>query len=137
MHRGLEVGLRRHMPVISVAYAHDMIVENRRIIFSPEAVREAVKLYRESFPQKQPPGVLGPIILRNQAPLALGISVQAVGASNFREIEMAETEIAAMLILYCRRLKIPLPRASSKSMEAQNDSLVLSITKVLPVAPAA
>lgn len=114
-----------------------MIVESRRIVFSPEAIREAMKLYRESFPQKQPPGILGPIIIRNQAPLTLGISVQAVGANNFREIEMAETEIAAMLILFCRRMKIPLPRSSSKAMEVQGDSIVLSITKAVTTVPPA
>ena len=113
-----------------------MIVDTRRIAFSPEAVREAVKLYRASFPDKQPPGILGPIFIRAAAPLLLGVSVQAVGASNFREVEMAESEVAVMLILYCRKERIPLPSKGSKAIEAQGDTLVLTVSKAMATVPA-
>ncbi len=108
-----------------------MIVDTRRIVFSPEAVREAVKLYRASFPEKQPPGSIGPIFIRNTAPVTLGVSVQAVGATKHREIEMAASEVAVMLILYCRKAKIPLPRTGAKAIETQGDSLVLSVSKAM------
>ncbi|QJE72310.1 hypothetical protein HHL28_03625 [Aerophototrophica crusticola] len=113
-----------------------MIVDTRHIMFSPEAVREAVKTYRSLFPQKQPPGLVGPILIRSANPLVLGIKIQAVGARVFREIEMEESELAAMLILYCRHARIPLPRTAAKSIEAQGEHVVLVVSKAMPVEPA-
>lgn len=108
-----------------------MIVDSRHIMFSPEAIREAVKTYRELFPNKQPPGLLGPIIIRGNAPLVLGVKVQAMGASVFREVEMEESEVAAMLIVFCRKLKIPLPRTANKSIEVEGENIALIVSKAL------
>ena len=110
-----------------------MITDTRRIQFSPEAIREAVKLYRTLFPQKQPPGLLGNIFIRASSPVVLGVTVQATGASTFREIEMGESEVAAMLIIYCRKMRVPLPRTAEKSIVAVGHSLVLEVTKSVPI----
>ncbi|HYC02778.1 MAG TPA: hypothetical protein VED40_05760 [Azospirillaceae bacterium] len=110
-----------------------MIVETRHITFSPDALREALRQYRSLFPEKQPPGQVGRIWIRSQSPLVLEVSIQAIGATNFRELQMGENEVGGMLILYCRKAKIPLPRAGTKSIEARGDSLVLTVSKAMPV----
>lgn len=110
-----------------------MIVDSRHIQFSPEAVRAAVKTFRELFPQKQPPGLLGPIMIRSDNPLILGVKIQAMGSSVYREIEMEEAEVAAMLIIYCRKMKIPLPRAAEKSMEVDGDRIALIVSKAMQI----
>lgn len=112
-----------------------MIVDSRHIMFSPEAIREAVKTYRALFPAKQPPGLLGPIVVRSAEPLTLGIKVQAMGSSVYREVEMDENEIAAMLIVFCRKLKIPLPRTANKSIELDGDNIALSVSKAMMMQP--
>lgn len=114
-----------------------MIVDSRHIMFSAEAIREAVKTYRELFPAKQPPGILGPVIIRSSDPLMLGVKVQAVGSSNFREVEMDENEVAAMLIVYCRKLKIPLPRTADKSIEVEGENVALIVSKAMTIPRAA
>jgi len=108
-----------------------MIVDSRHILFSPQAVRAALTAYRELFPQKQTPGILGPIFIRSNSPILLGIKVQAVGASGFREFEMEESEVAAMLIVYCRKMKIPLPRTANKSLEVEGDNIALIVSKAM------
>lgn len=108
-----------------------MIVDSRHIMFSPEAIREALKNYRTLFPQKQPPGLLGPIVVRGVDPLVLGVKVQAMGSTVYREIEMDENEVAAMLILFCRTLKVPLPRTASKSIEVEGENIALIVSKAL------
>jgi hypothetical protein len=110
-----------------------MIIDSRQIQFSAEAVKEAVKTYRELFPQKQPPGLLGTVSIRGLNPISLGVKVQAVGSRVYREVEMTESEVAAMLILYCRKLKIPLPRSADKAIKVQGDNLSLIVSKTLTV----
>lgn len=111
-----------------------MIVDSRHIMFSPSAIREALKTYRELFPAKQPPGLVGPIIIRSADPLVLGVKVQAMGASNYREVEMEESEVAAMLIVFCRKLKIPLPRTANKSIEVEGENIALIVSKAMMMA---
>jgi hypothetical protein len=108
-----------------------MIIDARHILFSPEAIRDAVKTYRELFPQKQPPGLLGPVFIRSTSPLQLGVHVQAMGALGYRELCMEASEVAAMLIIYCRVKKIPLPRNAEKSLEAQGENIGLMMTKAV------
>lgn len=108
-----------------------MIIDSRQIQFSAEAVKEAVKTYRELFPQKQPPGLLGTVTIRGLNPITLRVMVQAVGSRVYREVEMTESEVAAMLILYCRKLKIPLPRNADKAIKVQGDNLSLIVSKTL------
>jgi hypothetical protein len=108
-----------------------MIIDSRQIQFSAEALKEAVRTYRELFPQKQPPGLLGTIAIRGLNPLSLGVKVQAMGSRVYREVEMTESEVAAMLILYCRKLKIPLPRNADKAIKVQGDNLSLIVSKTL------
>ncbi|HYE50974.1 MAG TPA: hypothetical protein VEB20_15370 [Azospirillaceae bacterium] len=110
-----------------------MIVENRRITFSAAALREAVKLYRDLYPQKQPMGTLGRIWLRNQSPVLLEVSIQSAGATQFREVQMGESEVGGMLILYCRQMKIPLPRHCTKAIEGHGENIVLTVAKSMPV----
>ncbi|MBP7336051.1 hypothetical protein [Niveispirillum sp.] len=100
-------------------------------MFSPEAIREAVKTFRELFPTKQPPGLLGPIVIRSADPLVLGVKIQATGSSTYREVEMEESEVAAMLIVFCRKLKIPLPRTANKSIEVEGDNIALIVSKAM------
>ncbi|OYQ37679.1 hypothetical protein CHU95_00495 [Niveispirillum lacus] len=114
-----------------------MIVDSRHIMFSPEAIREAVKTFRDLFPTKQPPGLLGPIMIRSRDPLVLGVKIQATGSSLYREVEMDESEVAAMLILFCRKIKIPLPRTASKSIEVDGDNIALIVSKALMMQRAA
>ena len=108
-----------------------MIVDSRHIMFSPEAIREAVKTFRELFPAKQPPGLLGPIIIRSTEPLTLGVKIQATGSTAYREVEMEESEVAAMLIVFCRKIKIPLPRTANKSIEVEGDNIALIVSKAM------
>lgn len=109
-----------------------MIVDTRHLMFSPEALRAVVKTYRALFPQKQPLGELGPILIRQTAPLVLGVQVLAPGANGYREVEIQESELAAMLILYCREARIPLPRSGSKAIEMNGEHVVLVTSKAIP-----
>ncbi len=114
-----------------------MIVDSRHIMFSPEAIREALKSFRELFPTKQPPGLLGPIVIRSADPLVLGVKIQATGSSTYREVEMEESEVAAMLIVFCRKIKIPLPRTANKSIEVEGENIALIVSKAMMMQRAA
>src|SRR4051812_46873287 len=80
-------------------------------------------------PDKMPHGHVRRVWTVAEPELQLLVQIEQAGARNLLEIAFGQGEIAAFLILYCRRNKIPLPRNADKFLEIDNGSLSLVITK--------
>lgn len=113
-----------------------MITETRQIAFSDEALMKAIALYAAGFPEKMPQGRLLKVQFRSIEPPTLTVVVEADGRTTEREVEFSRTEIAALLMHYCRRERIPLPRVSEKGLMVDKGRICLVITKTLAPPPA-
>jgi len=110
-----------------------MITERRQILFSTEALKEAVLLLREAHPDRVPMGHV-----RRVWPLAdpephLVVQLEKAGARALHEHTLTEKELAAAVILLCRKVRIPLPRTADKYLDAEGGNLSLVITKRMPL----
>lgn len=106
-----------------------MIVERRQVLFSPSALLEAARLYAE-LPQQRdvPHGMVTAVSLAaSPAGPVLSIRVHQSGASQLRSVPLAGAKVLAVLILLCRKRRIPLPRNAEKALAVEGDNLVLSV----------
>lgn len=106
-----------------------MITERRQILFSNESLKEAVKFAATVMPDKVPHGMIRRVWVGEEPELMLFVQVEPLGARKLTEVSFRHTEIAVMLILFCRKLKIPLPRSADKYLEMEGGNLSLVITK--------
>jgi hypothetical protein len=110
-----------------------MITERRQILFSNEALREAVVLLRDSYPDRVPMGQVRRVWTLGEAAPQLVVQLEKPGARALHEHVLSQREIAAAVILLCRKLKVPLPRSSDKYLEVEGGALSLVITKQVPL----
>jgi hypothetical protein len=106
-----------------------MITERRQVIFSNDAVKEAVRLFATIHPDKMPHGHIRRVWFAAEPEMTLTVQFEPPGARQLHDMEFGQGEIAAFLILFCRKNKIPLPRTADKFLEVENGSLSLVITK--------
>lgn len=106
-----------------------MIVERRQILFSPEALLEAVRLY-SALPQQSdvPFGLIASVSVKPAgASPVLDIVVQQSGASQLRKVPLAGLKIMAALLLLCRKRQIPVPKQAKKNITVEGQGLVLTV----------
>ncbi|EWY40674.1 hypothetical protein N825_35235 [Skermanella stibiiresistens SB22] len=107
------------------------------MIFSNEAVREAVQLFATAHPDKMPHGQVRRVWTSPDPDLCLHVQIEKIGGRDLHEIRFGQDKIAAFLILFCRKNKIPLPRSAEKFLEIENGCLSLVITKrIMALTPA-
>ncbi len=106
-----------------------MITERRQIILSNEALKEAVVLLREAYPDRVPIGHVRRVWAMGEPETQLVLQLEKPGARSLHEHTLNAREIAAAVILLCRKVKVPLPRSSDKYLEVEGGALSLVITK--------
>ncbi|WP_207484664.1 hypothetical protein [Arenibaculum pallidiluteum] len=112
-----------------------MITERRQIIFSNEALKDAVALLREAHPERVPMGAIRRVWTVADPETQLVVQIEQAGARTLHEHALNEREAAAAVILLCRKVRIPLPRSSDKFLETESGGLSLVITKRIPIGP--
>lgn len=110
-----------------------MITERRQIIFSTDALRDAVQLYRASYPERIPHGRIHKVWPVGEPETYLVVQIEPLGARRLLDHRMSQREIAACVILYCRKARVPLPRNGNKYLEVDNGMLSLVITQQLTI----
>ena len=106
-----------------------MITERRQIIFSNEALKDAVRVFRTAYPGRVPYGQIVRAWAVGEPEVSVQVEIEPPGARRFQTIRLAKPEIAAAIILYCRRNRIPLPRTSDKFLDMEAGCLTLVMTK--------
>jgi hypothetical protein len=106
-----------------------MITERRQIIFSNNALKEAVLLFRTAHPDLVPHGQLHRVWVAADPEVGVYAQFEQLGARRHNELRLGRREVAACVILYCRKHKIPLPRTADKFLEVEGGCVSLVITK--------
>lgn len=114
-----------------------MIIETRELLFTNSALKKAFAWYATVPHQTDLP--LGAITVVTPKPGgAITLQVQQSGASRIREVSFTASKTMAVLLYFCRKQRIPIPRDADKDITAQSDSICLTISgKTRTVSPPA
>jgi hypothetical protein len=104
-----------------------MIIETRELLFTNSALKKAFAWYATVPHQTDLP--LGAITMVTPKPGgAVILLVQQSGASRIREVSFTASKTMAVLLYFCRKQRIPIPRDAEKDISAQGDSISLTIS---------
>jgi hypothetical protein len=103
-----------------------MIFETRQLVFTNTALRNAFAWYQTVPNQTElPHGIITSVIPR--AGGGATVYVQQSGASKMREVSFLASKTLAVLLYFCRKQRIPIPRDAGKDIAASDDSIILTI----------
>jgi hypothetical protein len=119
-----------------------MPAEIRHIVFKPPEVVEALGIYYRRVGRAVPPGVVtncGPDRMSATSPARFRMTIDddpsvtssglpPNGLSKPQTLVVEGADLAAALILFCRKKKIPLPANATKSLEVYGGQLCLAFT---------
>ena len=114
-----------------------MIIENRQLVFTNSALKKAFAWYQRVPNQTDMPlGVITTLLPRPGG--GVTVMIQQSGSSKTREVTFLASKTLAVLLLFCRRQKIPIPRDAEKDIAADGDTIFLTISgKTRTVSPPA
>ena len=102
--------------------------EDRRIIFEFQETYKA--LYALSMQKdllKPPPGIVRSVALHDADPARVIVRIENPQTNLAQNVEFTRDFLAGALMLYCRTLRIPLPKSAQKSVEFTGESVVLRV----------
>lgn len=103
-----------------------MIVENRQLLFTNIALKQAFAWYQQVPNQSDlPRGVI--TMVTPKVGGGATVQVQQSGATKSREVSFMASKTLAVLLLFCRRQKIPIPRDADKDIGTSDDGIILTI----------
>ena len=104
-----------------------MIFETRELVFTNTALKKAFDWYAKVPNQGDlPPGAITAVSPKPGG--AVMVMVQQSGASKNREVSFTASKTMAVLLYFCRKQRIPIPRDAEKDISAQGDSISLTIS---------
>jgi hypothetical protein len=108
-----------------------MIVETRELFFTNSALKKAIAWYQKAPNQTDLPlGVVTTVTPTSEG--GLSVQIQQSGASRTREVLFTPSKTLALLLLFCRRQKVPIPRDAAKEIETADDGLILIVRGETP-----
>lgn len=102
--------------------------EDRRISFDHEEVYKAIYGFcvQKGVP-KPPAGALMRVAVDIENPLELDFVIETNREQKLESVKYTKDFTVAALMIMCRAIGIPLPKAANKSLEIINDKIVLRI----------
>lgn len=104
-----------------------MIKEQRSLIFSKDDIREAVLRFRAEKKDFLPAGNLVGLDVGEGDRPGLSIRVQIADRIFEKSVDLSTEQLAGILIHYCIRSHIPIPRKARKEIRRLDDGVVLRI----------
>lgn len=102
--------------------------EDRRIIFEfQETYKALYALCVQREMRKPPPGMVAAVMPKPSDPTAVIVRIENAHSNTAQDIEFTQDFLAAALMLYCRTVRIPLPKTAQKSVEMAPDSVILRV----------
>lgn len=103
-----------------------MIYELRELTFTEAALKDAFRWYQVAPNQKDlPHGVIASV--KPQPGGGVMVMLQQAGASKMREVAFPSARVLMVLLYFCRKQKIPIPRESEKTLSADEAGVILTI----------
>lgn len=102
--------------------------EDRRIIFEfQETYKALYAMCVQREMKKPPPGMVAAVIQHPTDASKVLVRIENAHSSTSQDIEFSSDFLAAALMLYCRTLRIPLPKTAQKSVEFIPDGVILRV----------
>ena len=106
-----------------------MITEFRRLVFSTDELCKAIKAFDHQKAPKLPEGEIDRITVAGEPEISVTAKMQSAGNGDDQtEIELDANYVAAAMLFYCSRCRIPVPKSAQKTLEIEGDSLALSFS---------
>ena len=115
---GKPSGLNARLPALS---------ELRHVGFSKDALIMALKLYFATTKHSLPPGTVESCTFTTEPDLVVTLGIRNEAAPQPAKINIQAPTIAAAMITYCSKMKVPLPRTGEKSLKVVGDQLNLVV----------
>ena len=111
-----------------------MIIDSRQLVFSESAVLKAFRWYVQAQGQSDlPHGVVSRVAL-TETPCRVTVFVQRHGASRFDEFPFAGNKLTGIILYFCKKQRVPVPRDALKTLRVEDNFLVMDITRKIPAA---
>lgn len=101
--------------------------EVRRVVFTRDELLESLREQRGDTQGMLPPGQLTGVRFADDSHNLLTLSIIEPDREKAAEAVLSAASVAAALIRYCMRLRIPLPRDAQKSIALSGDNIVLDL----------
>jgi hypothetical protein len=111
-------GLNAQLPALS---------ELRHVGFSKDALIMALKLYFATTKHSLPPGTVESCTFTSDPDIVVTLGIRNESAPQPAKINIQAATVAAAMITYCSKVKVPLPRNGEKSLKIIGDSLNLVV----------
>ncbi|HWA49249.1 MAG TPA: hypothetical protein VG742_13310 [Dongiaceae bacterium] len=115
---GKPSGLNARLPALS---------ELRHIGFSKDALIMALKMYFATTKHSLPPGTVESCTFTTEPDLIVTLGIRNDTSPQPAKINIQAPTIAAAMITYCSKVKVPLPRTGEKSLKVIGDQLNLVV----------
>jgi hypothetical protein len=100
-------------------------IEMRRVVFTSDEFRDALRDYGGDAQVKLPAGNFKSVAFNDDSHKELTASISPPGAEATTDVVLSSAAVAATLLKYCMQLGIPLPRSAQKSISLSGTNIVL------------
>ena len=111
-------GLNARLPALS---------ELRHVGFSKDALIMALKLYFATTKHSLPPGTVESCTFTTEPDLVVTLGIRNDTSPQPAKINIQAPTVAAAMITYCSKVKVPLPRNGEKALKVIGDQLNLVV----------
>lgn len=101
--------------------------EVRIIVFTSEEVLDAVEQFSETLDTPLFRGKPSDLHVRKSPQVRAILEVERAGGEEIETVDLNSSHLAAALITFCRKRRIPLPRNAKKELDIIEDQLVLRL----------
>jgi len=101
--------------------------ELRHIGFSKDALIMALKLYFASSKHQLPAGTVESCSFVSEPDLVVTLGIRNPANGAVAKINVQAPTVAAAMITYCSKVRVPLPRSGEKSLRVAGDQLNLVV----------
>lgn len=106
-----------------------MVTEFRRLVFSSNDMKIAIKTFNKDKARQLPAGDILEYKIIDEPNISCRVRVGDVNdSSKDQEVVVDASYLGAALIHHCLQNKIPLPKSAKKNLECAGDGLALSLT---------
>ncbi len=101
--------------------------EVRIIVFTSEEALEAIAQFSETLDTPLFSGRPSDLHVRKNPQVRAVLEVERAGGEEIETVDLNASHLAAALITFCRKRRIPLPRNARKELDVMDDQLVLRL----------
>lgn len=105
-----------------------MVAEFRKLIFSFSELQKAIELIHMEKSLPLPEGNIVGITLSEHSGVSAKVQIAATESMDINVAEMDSNLLAAAMLYYCKKFKIPVPKDANKEVVKTDTGLVLQIS---------